>query len=712
MHKIRARLVFAPVNNFIHSLFFQVELFFNGQSFENSNIVYPYKAYLTDLLNYGQDSKNSYLQSQLFYKDDATQMDNLKVLLTDAERKGETVAQIKNGLLHRKSILKQKSEFCLNGNELGNYSVSVESAILLVRKAQINSSVMLGHTMALEKTTAKYPIKRVVVKQHTIGLGVSSKVISNISHSSLPSRVVIGMVTNSAYDGNYTLNPFNFRHFNLSKQNLMFDGQSAPYYKPLQFNFAVNQYIKGYYSLFENNDKPDYATGNDISRLDYPNRWLWQNKMVYKPQHKLFQTNVNIPRQNKNKIKNPQTQNSENTSLFKNNSNLNTNRETIKNRMGYGPVQNRIFSNHHRSSFVFSNKPSISSNGGLKQQLQHQHQHNNNPYNNHQIRHPRQQNQQQNFRWQPRNSSVPKQHKFEKRKIIRELNAKALDGSFDGKSFTIQCKDGESKTKLYSPVCKICVPNPTTEKPVYTTIQTFGKNGNLIKHLRSHKHEIGIWLGEFDKYSATKIHSKKLDPKMYHLVKFFIRNALAVKALEDKDLRQVFPKLIGKYSFVEILINAEYVVLIVDAWSSKCKKEFVVVSAATIKKDLNRDVFILGLERLIGRHNAENLKKCIESIVNRFEFNKKNVVLETSQIAEENVDEDADVNEEDEIFEDEENNSEENASDDDNLDGNEDNEIIEYQFAEKLETESKSLSENMRVEPYENVTYETEYVRF
>ena len=73
----------APVNNFMHSLFSQIELSFNGQSFENSNNVYPYKAYLTDLLNYGQDSKNSYLQSSLFYKDDAGQHDNITFLKTE-----------------------------------------------------------------------------------------------------------------------------------------------------------------------------------------------------------------------------------------------------------------------------------------------------------------------------------------------------------------------------------------------------------------------------------------------------------------------------------------------------------------------------------------------------------------------------------------------------------------------------------------------------
>jgi hypothetical protein len=51
----------------------------------------------------------------------------------------------------------------------------------------------------------------------------------------------------------------------------MVDDQSSPYYKPLEFSFSENQYIRGYYSLFENIDKPVFATGNDISREDYPN---------------------------------------------------------------------------------------------------------------------------------------------------------------------------------------------------------------------------------------------------------------------------------------------------------------------------------------------------------------------------------------------------------------------------------------------------------
>ena len=98
----------APVNNFLHSLFSQIELSFNGQSFENSNNVYPYKAYITDLLNYGQDSKNSYLQSGLFYKDDGNQFDNIKLILTDAERATNPVRN--SGLVRRKDILDKGNE--------------------------------------------------------------------------------------------------------------------------------------------------------------------------------------------------------------------------------------------------------------------------------------------------------------------------------------------------------------------------------------------------------------------------------------------------------------------------------------------------------------------------------------------------------------------------------------------------------------------------
>ncbi|CAF0840058.1 unnamed protein product [Brachionus calyciflorus] len=331
--------------------------------------------------------------------------------------------------------------------------------------------------------------------------------------------------------------------------------------------------------------------------------------------------------------------------------------------------------------------------------------------------------------------------------LINSLNSQALSGIFEGKTFEIENKNGEIKKKSYSSVyswfesktqltyleknevifkCKICKPYPSKENEVYTSKQKFCRTGNLLKHLRTHKYEIGLWLNEFDKYSVQK-QSRKIDPKMFYLVKFFIKNAIAVQALEDHDFRQVFPKTIGKYSFVQKvlpelinfmeleitrkLVDAEFVALIVDGWTSKLKKEYVVVGASLIQKDFKRDVFILGLTRLIGRHNAENMKLCIEKVVNTYEFNKNklsaivcdegsNLVRLISQL--ENIDFEAlelvDEDDPSEVIEDNEDN-ENNAneelhdqdndedSDQENYDMNDkskqDERILGYEFVEK-----------------------------
>ena len=55
----------APVNNLANSLFKQVEIKLNGNSVEPTNNGYAYKAYFSDLLNYGKDAKSSFLKNSL-----------------------------------------------------------------------------------------------------------------------------------------------------------------------------------------------------------------------------------------------------------------------------------------------------------------------------------------------------------------------------------------------------------------------------------------------------------------------------------------------------------------------------------------------------------------------------------------------------------------------------------------------------------------------
>ena len=63
------------VNNFLHSLFKQVDVFLKEKQVTQSLGTYAYRAYLETLLNYGPSAKESQLTSALFYKDTAGNMD-------------------------------------------------------------------------------------------------------------------------------------------------------------------------------------------------------------------------------------------------------------------------------------------------------------------------------------------------------------------------------------------------------------------------------------------------------------------------------------------------------------------------------------------------------------------------------------------------------------------------------------------------------------
>ena len=89
---------------------------------------------------------------------------------------------------------KANPEFYLMGDDAANYKVKFVRAFLRIRRCIISAQVMLAHVMALEKTTAKYPIKRIVVNDFAVDAGVSSFRLDKIVNGILPSRLVLGLL--------------------------------------------------------------------------------------------------------------------------------------------------------------------------------------------------------------------------------------------------------------------------------------------------------------------------------------------------------------------------------------------------------------------------------------------------------------------------------------------------------------------------------------
>ncbi|XP_057329882.1 uncharacterized protein F54H12.2-like [Microplitis mediator] len=114
MIKIKAKIVqpngkvdekdfVGPVNNFLHSMFNQVDVFFNQKMISPPNNAYAYRAYMETLLNYGVDAKKSHLKMSLWSMDTRGHMDAV-------------VAQENTGLDERIAYSSKGKEFELMGN--------------------------------------------------------------------------------------------------------------------------------------------------------------------------------------------------------------------------------------------------------------------------------------------------------------------------------------------------------------------------------------------------------------------------------------------------------------------------------------------------------------------------------------------------------------------------------------------------------------------
>ena len=109
----------APVNNGLHSLFSQVDVYLNDTLVTPSSNTYPFRAYVDTVLSYGAEAKNTQLTSQLWYKDtaghmDATTVDGSNTGLIERQRHiAESRIVEMMGRLHVDLFLQDR--FLLNG---------------------------------------------------------------------------------------------------------------------------------------------------------------------------------------------------------------------------------------------------------------------------------------------------------------------------------------------------------------------------------------------------------------------------------------------------------------------------------------------------------------------------------------------------------------------------------------------------------------------
>ena len=188
------------MNNFLHSLFKQVDVFLKEKQVTQATGTYSYRAYLETLLNYGPAAKKSQLTAALFYKDTAGKMDTANPTLSAnnantnqglrtrypfSRESGaiEMAGPIFCDVFRSERLLlsyvglkvilnRNMNGFCLMASEAdADYRVKLTEAYLEIRKVKVSPSISIAHELALKKGPAIYPIRRVECKTFIISAG-------------------------------------------------------------------------------------------------------------------------------------------------------------------------------------------------------------------------------------------------------------------------------------------------------------------------------------------------------------------------------------------------------------------------------------------------------------------------------------------------------------------------------------------------------------
>ena len=322
----------APVNNFLHSLFRQVDVYLNGKQVTPAMGTYAYRSYLETLLNYDVSAKESQLSSAMYYKDTAGKMDEAgslpgtkQINIKTYDDSGgnpvdETVSvpqpgtgnqgfakrhtlienskkftlsgpiftdvfmsdQLLINMLDLKVVLNRSyNEFCLIDKNSSSKSPKVEltDVVLKIRKVKVDQAIRDSTEVLLKQTPAIYPVRRVVCKALSIAPGLPNVRQDNIFSGLVPTSFVFGLVDSNAYTREYGKNPFNFKHYDISTITLSVNGEEIPF-KQLRLKFPnpsdteskkkTVDFIQAYNTLFSGTGKMFSNMGLDITRDDYP----------------------------------------------------------------------------------------------------------------------------------------------------------------------------------------------------------------------------------------------------------------------------------------------------------------------------------------------------------------------------------------------------------------------------------------------------------
>jgi hypothetical protein len=290
-------------NHPIASLFSNLEVRLNGVDCNQFPApFYSYKSYLDTLTGYGRDAKDTWCEAMMF-STERDDMDNPRVYVdsSDDQRKpssnpslkwrnertaggkvceieGRLNADIFNCKRYMISTVgvgirlwQNKDGFRLMAEdaESKGYTVRFVDCSLKVEMVTIAKDTVISHEAILEKHDALYPYESSEYKVYSIAMNDLTFCVDNLFNGRVPKSVMCVLVPSDAVNGDYALNPYNFRHYNVNYVNLSVDGVPVPSSRPWNLDFERDQYVEAFVNMYKATGRFGRDAGAGTNLDDY-----------------------------------------------------------------------------------------------------------------------------------------------------------------------------------------------------------------------------------------------------------------------------------------------------------------------------------------------------------------------------------------------------------------------------------------------------------
>lgn len=270
----------------------------NGTAVDMGDGMYAYRADLDDRLSYTKEAKESQLtisgfDEEVYPFDDLDEGEihfgepadaNANVMARAFVRRYERskngkrlqmLSKIHSGLFEQGKPLppgttldlcfeRNEPEFMLLTKRREAFKASVIECYILAHYLTIDEQIQreISDEIYSNGRDIRYNVRRVKMFAHSRVPGNHDLSIVDMCNGevNLPRRIFMGMVKQTAAQGDVGQDPFNYHHFNITDLKFTVGGEVRPY-PEMKFDFRNDEYVQGLFSLLE-------ATGSMLTDHD------------------------------------------------------------------------------------------------------------------------------------------------------------------------------------------------------------------------------------------------------------------------------------------------------------------------------------------------------------------------------------------------------------------------------------------------------------